>query len=135
VVVAVIDDHRLLTLLTASQPPSGRYATTCSWWWRLTSAFAGHRRGSLSRRLEGLDSGITSGVRQTLLTLHAHVEIVDLRLLIPAMGALARDHGINQLAAEAIAAASYLQTSIQVEVDAPLLRTVAGAEQVGYRVT
>jgi hypothetical protein len=85
--------------------------------------------------LEHLDSGIASAVRQTLLTLHGHVEIVDLRLLIPAMGALARDHAVNQLAAEAIAAASYLQTSIQVEIDAPQIRAVAGAEHVDYLVT
>jgi len=135
VVVAVIDDHRLLSLLTANEPPSGRYATTCSWWWRLSSAFAGHRRGSLTRRLESLDSGIASAVRQTLLSLHAYVEIVDLPLLIPAMGVLAHDHAVNQLAAEAIAAAAYLQTSIEVEIDTPQIRAVAGAEHVGYLVT
>ena len=103
-VVAVIDDHRLLSLLAAPEPPSGRYATTCSWWWRLTSAFAARRRGALTRRLEGLDRNTAAAVRQTLQSLPAHFEIVDLRLLIPAMGVLARAHPVNQLAAEAFAA-------------------------------
>jgi hypothetical protein len=134
VVVAVIDDHRLLSLLTAAEPPPGRYATTCSWWWRLTSAFAGHRRGVLTRRLEGLEPGIASAVRRTVRTLDVRVEVVDLRLLIPAMGVLAHDHAVNQLAAEAVAAASYLQTSIEVEIESPQIRAAADAEHVNYRV-
>ena len=133
-VVAVIDDHRLLSLLTAAEPPSGRYATTCSWWWRLTSAFAGHRQGVLTGRLESLEPAIAAAVRQMVRTLDAHIEVVDIRLLIPAMGVLAHDHTVNQLTAEAVAAASYLQTSIEVEIDAPQIRAAAGAEHVGYRV-
>lgn len=133
-VVAVIDDHRLISLLAAPEPPAGRYATTCSWWWRLTSAFAAHRRGALSSRLEGLDHGVSSAIRNTVRALPDHFEIVDLRLLIPAMGVLARDHAVNQLAAEAVAAAAYLETSIEVEVDTPHVRAAADAEQVEYHV-
>lgn len=133
-VVAVVDDHRLLSLLTAPTPPPGRYATTCSWWWRLTSAFSGHRQGALTRRLESQGPGIASAIRQTVRALPRHFEIVDLRLLIPAMGELARDHAINQLAAEAIAAAAYLETSIEVEIDFPRVRDAANAEHVEYRV-
>jgi hypothetical protein len=133
-VVAVIDDHRLLSLLTAAEVPSGRYSTTCSWWWRLTSAFSGHRGGALTRRLEGLDRGVASAFRQTLRTLPAHLEIVDLRLLIPAMGVLAQDHAVSQLAAEAVAAAAYLETSVEVEIDSPQIRAAARASQVEYRV-
>jgi hypothetical protein len=134
VVVAVVDDHRLISLLAAAEPPRGRYATTCSWWWRLTSAFAGHRRGALTRRVEGLDHGIASAIRQTVSALPAHFEIVDLRLLIPAMGVLARDHPVNQLAAEAVAAAAYLETTIEVEIDTPQVRDAADSENVEYRV-
>lgn len=133
-VVAVVDDHRLISLLALPEPPSGRYATTCSWWWRLTSAFAGHRRGALSRRLESLDHGISSAIRNTVRSLPAHFEIVDLRLLIPAMGVLAQDHAVNQLAAEAVAAAAYLETSIEAEIDTPQVRAAAGAERVEYHV-
>ncbi len=134
-VVAVIDDHRLLTLLTASEAPPGRYATTCSWWWRLTSAFAARRRGALTRRLDKLDPLVVAAVRETVQTLPARVVVVDLRLLVPAMGVLAHEHPLNQLAAEAIAAAAYLQTSIEVEVDTPQIRAAALAEQVDYRIT
>ncbi len=133
-VVAVVDDHRLISLLAAPDPPPGRYATTCSWWWRLTSAFSGHRRGALTRRLESLDHGIASAIRQTVRALPAHFEIVDLRLLIPAMGELALDHAVNQLAAEAVAAAAYLETSIEVEIDTPQVRDAANAEHVEYHV-
>jgi hypothetical protein len=134
VVLAVIDDHRILSLLTAVEPPPGRYATTCSWWWRLTSAFAGHRKGALSRRLESLDHHAASAVRRSVRELPAHLEIVDLRLLIPAMGLLADDHAVNQLAAEAVAAAAYLETSIEVEIDTPPIRAAALVEHVDYRV-
>jgi hypothetical protein len=135
VVLAVIDDHRLLSLLTAPEPPTGRYGTTCSWWWRLISAFAGHRRGALTRRLEDLDPGVAAAIRHTIQDLRARIEIVDLRLLIPAMGVLAQDHAVNQLAAEAVAAAALLQTSIEVEIDAPQIRAAAHGEHLEYRVT
>jgi len=134
VVVALIDDHRLISLLTAPEPPPGRYATTCSWWWRLTSALAGRRRGTLTRRLESLDHGVASAIRETVRALPAHFEIVDLRLLIPAMGVLAQDHMVNPLAAEAVVAAAYLETSIEVEIDTPQVRVTAEAEQLDYRV-
>ena len=134
-VVAVIDDHRLLSLLAAPEPPSGRYATTCSWWWRLTSAFAARRRVALTRRLESLDRNTAAALRQTLQSLPSHFEIVDLRLLIPAMGVLAQAHPVNQLAAEAVAAAAYLETEIEVEIDTPQIRMAALAENIAYRVT
>jgi len=134
VVVAVIDDHRLVSLLAAPEPPPGRYATTCSWWWRLTSALAGHRGGALTQRLEHLDHGIASAIRQAVRDLPDHFEIVDLRLLIPAMGVLAQDHAVNQIGAEAVAAAAYLETSIEVEIDTPRVRDVADAEHVEYHV-
>ncbi len=133
-IVAVIDDHRLLSLLTSAEPPLGRYATTCSWWWRLTSALVGRRSGALTRRLGGLDEGTVSAIRQTVKALPAHLEIVDLRILIPAMGALAEAQPVNQLAAEAVAAAAYLETSIEVEIDTPLVRDAANSTRVEYRV-
>jgi hypothetical protein len=67
--------------------------------------------------------------------LPVHLEIVDLRLLIPAMGVLAQDHAVNQLAAEAVAAAAYLETSIEVEIDTPQIRAATDAAQVDYHVT
>jgi hypothetical protein len=134
VVVAVIDDHRLLSLLTAPEPPHGRYATTCSWWWRLTSAFAGSRSGALTRRIDGLDHALSSALRQTLRALPAHLEVVDLRRIMSAMGVLAEGHPVNVLAAEAIAAAAYLETSIEVEIDAPHLGYAAHASGIEYRV-
>lgn len=134
VVIAVVDDHRLLSLLAAPDAPPGRYATTCSWWWRLTSALAGRRGGALTRRLDRLDRGLASAVRQTVGALPAHFEIVDMRRLLPAMGLLAQDHTVNQLAAEAVAAAAYLEAPIEVEIDAPQIREAAAAEQVAYRV-
>jgi hypothetical protein len=63
-----------------------------------------------------------------------YFEIVDLRLLIPAMGELARTRAVNQLAAEAVAAAAYLETSIEVEIDTQQVRGAAEAEHVEYQV-
>jgi hypothetical protein len=134
VVVALIDDHRILSFLVAREPVPGRFATTCGWWWRLTSAFAGSRRGALTGRLQDLDERIVRMVLQTVRSLPDHFEIVDLRLLIPAMGALAEDHRVDLLAAEAVAAAAYLDTSIEVETDVPQIRDAAEAIQIVYRV-
>lgn len=50
------------------------------------------------------------------------------------MGLLAEDHSVNQLAAEAVAAAAYLETSIEVEIDTPQIRAAALVEHVDYRV-
>ena len=133
-VVAVVDDHRLISLLAAPEPPTGRYATTCSWWWRLTSALSGHRRGALSSRLEEFDHSVSSAIRTTVQDLPERLVIVDLRQLIPAMGVLAQSHVVNQLAAEAVAAAAYLRAPIEVEVDSHLLRAAAYAENIAYRV-
>lgn len=133
-VVAVVDDHRLLTLLTSETPPAGRFATTCSWWWRLTSAGSGRRRGALSRRIDGLDPVVGAALHEVIRALPSRLEVVDMRVLMPAMGALAAQHAVNQLAAEAVAAAAYLDTSIEVEIDAPGIRAAARAEGVGYRV-
>lgn len=66
--------------------------------------------------------------------LPVHFEIVDLVLLIPAMDVLAEDHAVNRLAAEAVAAAAYLKTSIEVEIDTPQLRGAADVQHVEYHV-
>ena len=91
-------------------------------------------RGALLSRLDGLDYSVSSAIRSSVQALPDHFEIVDLRLLIPAMGLLAQDHAVNQLAAEAVAAAAYLRTPIEVEMDTPPLRAAAGAESIVYRV-
>ena len=77
---------------------------------------------------------MASALRQTIQALPGHVGITDLRLLIPAMGELAQDRPLNQLAAEAVAAAAFLETAIEVEIDVPQIRDAASAEQVEYRV-
>lgn len=77
---------------------------------------------------------MASALRQTVQALPDHLEITDLRLLIPAMGELVQDHPLNQLAAEAVAAAAFLETVIEVEVDTPQMRDAARAERIEYRV-
>ena len=49
-------------------------------------------------------------------------------------GARPQRHVVNQLAAEAVAAAAYLRAPIEVKVDSHLLRAAAYAEKVAYRV-
>ena len=65
--------------------------------------------------------------------LPAHLEIVDLRLLTPAMGALAQEHAVNQLAAEAVAAAAYLETSTNVRLNSVGTRRSARSAGLGRR--
>jgi hypothetical protein len=50
------------------------------------------------------------------------------------MGLLGRNLAVNQLATEAVAAAAYLETSIEVEIDTPQVRHAAASEHVDYHV-
>lgn len=132
-VEAVADDHHVLALIAGGAP--GRWATTCSWWWRLTSAINGNRGGRLSRRIDGIEAAGVP-VRGVIERLDDVIEIVDLKQLIPVMGWLISDAGrpANQLAAEAVAAAMVLDTRIQVAQHTPLISELCRHAGIGYTV-
>jgi len=135
VTLTLIDDHRVLDLLTNPRAAkTGGYATTCSWWWRLASALSGSRRGALSRRTAGFDPAAREALLATVGRLREHLVIVDLGDLIPAMAVLSRIQPLNQLAAEAIVAAEVLEAPIEVAIDTPPIRSLAATRGVPYRV-
>ncbi len=137
-VVAVIDDQLLLEHLTGATEVRGRFATTCSWWWRLASALNGSRRGALTRQVESLGAVRSDLVRSVIVSpaLRRHIQILELADLIPAMGALVRETQLplNQLAAESVAAAAIFGVGIEVGVDSPQIAACAVAVGVPYLV-
>lgn len=111
----LVDDHYVLDqLTTAPRPTQQAVATTCSWWWRLSSALTGGRGGSLSRYLGRMSPIQQKGLRRTVEQLHHHLVILDFRDLVPAMALASADHGLNQLGAEALVVAETLSASIVV---------------------
>ncbi len=132
----VVDDHYVATSLAegALDSTAVGIATTCSWWWRLTSALASFRSGALSRHFARLDQPSRSALLQTVQALPTRLVIVDIRELIPAMATLSAQYTLNQLAAEAIVAAEVLDAELLLAVDTPKIRDTASARGLIYRL-
>ena len=123
--VLLADRLRDDDLLGVSTP----LATTCSWWWRLASAAHGGRGGALSRRLADPEPA-----RRAIDGLREDVQILDFRDLIPLMARAAGALRLNQLAAEALIAATVLQADIVVGQDTPRLREACRVRGITYLV-
>lgn len=85
-------------------------------------------------RLVGLEPAARRAIVSTILRLRDHLTILDIRELIPAMSALSRHHPVNQLAAEAIAAADVLGAENIVDIDTPQVRAIAAERGIAYSI-
>lgn len=132
----VVDDHFIAAGLASGRSPAGAeaMATTCSWWWRLSSALAGGRGGALSAHFSEAGGAELEALRRTVAGLARRIQILDLRDLIPAMALLSGEHALDLMAAEAVVAAEVLGADLVVMVDAPKIRQAAEARGVSYRV-
>ncbi|MGI9120217.1 MAG: hypothetical protein ACR2G7_08885 [Acidimicrobiales bacterium] len=131
----LVDDHYVLDQLTTAPGPTQQaVATTCSWWWRLSSALTGGRGGALSRYLS-LSPIQQEGLRRTVEQLPHHLVILDFRDLVPAMALASAAHGLNQVGAEALVVAETLSASIVVGRDTPNLRRAAQARSISYEIS
>jgi hypothetical protein len=131
----IIDDHVLMSCLALTEPQEvrrarrrGRLFTSGLWYHRLCRALGASRTaGVLSTRLAGLPAADAGRLLGSLRHLPEAVRMVSLRDLGWPMAALLREHRLNLLHLEAVAAAQMLEATICVwEGDeAPQLRAAA----------
>lgn len=136
----LIDDHLLGTVLTTGAPDQVLRAretrelwTTGIWYYRLCRAVSSPTIvGALSGPVAALPDSAKLAVIQTLITLPDDIGIISLRELAPTMAALGRDHRLNLLNLEALAAAKRLHARVHVASsnEGPLLRTALDAERL-----
>lgn len=114
----LVDDHVLAAHLGGTRaigPASGGLATTCAWWWRLTTS-AGRLHG---RPIDDVPASILVPER------------VD---LLPVMARLGVAYRLSVMAAEALAAAELLGADIVVGQDTPRLREACRVRGITYLV-
>ena len=134
----MVDDH-LLTLHLAGRdawlPDGAHVATTASWWFRLSRALGRSGRGSLSTLIATLPGDDGAVVADLIRQLPEEVTIVHPRETVPQAGVLSARHGLNLLAADALATAIVLAGGLLVAAhdDGPRLRSAAASLKVHYQ--
>jgi hypothetical protein len=132
---AIIDDALVLRLLQGSGAPSDLpLHTTYCWWWRLAAALRARRGGRLSKPLLTGSDAQQAMLLAAVERLPEIVRIQDPRALLSLAAELHRLHGLQLLAAEALASALTVDAAIFVGVDNPKLATAAAALGVAYQV-
>ncbi len=131
--VALLDDQALGAVLRDERPAplAGRdLATTGCWYVRLCQAVltASERAGVLSRPFEELPEAHRCRAVDALVELPAHIELVSLRHLGPAIGRLRARHSLNLLAGEAVAAANHLGADVFLSAPSPRLEEALAGE-------
>lgn len=129
----IVDDGLVLRLVLGGDGGGGPLATTYAWWWRLGSAIRRGRGGELSRPALALSEMERAALIDTVDALPSRIDVPDPRALYPLASMLGAEHGLNLLAAEALAAAVALEADILVSVDNPRLRRAAAERHVVMR--
>lgn len=138
----VIDDHLLREVLLDVEPPwvrrvrrRGTLVTTGSWYYRLCSALQDPElQGSLSGPITELPDELRAGVIERVIALPASIELRSMRTLAWSASGLGLRHGLNLLAAEALAAAIDTRAAIATSERNLPPRLAAAAEAEGVRV-
>lgn len=132
---SVIDDQLVLRLVLG-RPVAHTMSvlTTYTWWWRIGSALRRNRGGALSGPTISLDEAEHAALIDTIDALPSLIDVPDPRDLYPVTADLAVQHGMNLLAAEALAVALVFDAEIVVAVDNPGLRRGAEASDVVMRL-
>jgi hypothetical protein len=144
---ALVDDQHLSYVLrgTALSPLQGRSVFTTGYWYvRLCQAVLGGRESSgvLSSPFAGVLSSPFASLPEILrpramaavLQLPDSVGLVSLRELAPIIGELRRDHSLNVLGMEAIAAAKYLDADVFLRVTSPRLQAALAHEGISVQL-
>lgn len=138
----LIDDHLLREVLLEREPPwlrrarrSGQLATTGTWYYRLCSALQEPAvLGRLSGPIASLPADLASGVIQRVAQLPDEIMLVPLRELAWSAAALGRKHGLNLMAAEALAAATAQSAAIATTSGNLPPRLASAAASEGVRI-
>jgi hypothetical protein len=130
--IRLIDDQGLSAVLRDGVPSDAGVDlfTTGCWYVRLCQAVLGasDRPGVLSGPFEGLPSSLRSRAVRSVIELPDTIGLLSLRELAPRMGTLRKDHDLNLLALEALAAASELRATVQLSTSSPLLEAALDRE-------
>ncbi len=135
--VVVVDDHLLMLHLAGSDtwlPRGALVATTASWWFRLAKALERGGGGSLSARVAGFADDDRRVVEGLIRRLPDGVTVLHPRDTVPHAAVLSARHGLNLLAAEALATALVLDGRLLVAAqdDGPRLRAAATVVDIRY---
>jgi hypothetical protein len=138
----VIDDHLLREVLLEGEPGWLRRVrrgdaliTTGSWYYRLCSAVHDPTlAGSLSGPIADLPEELRAGVLERVVTLPGSIRLSSMRELAWAASGLGRRHGLNLLAAEALATAVEARAVIATAAANLPPRLGSAADREGIRV-
>ena len=132
----LVDDQLLSTVLRGerlSRPVrrGDTVATTGCWYVRLCQAVLGAvaRRGVLSGPFLELPDKERTRAIVTLMELPDDIELVSLRNLGPLIGRLRREHRLNALGMEVLAASIHLDAAVLLSVESPKLQDALRAER------
>jgi len=136
---ALLDDGQLGAVLRGVGAPElqGRDLFTTGYWYvRLCQAVLG--RQSVSGNLSGPFSSLPDTLRlravAAVMKLPDAIGLISLRELAPLMGRLRRDHSLNVLSTEALAAAKYLDAEVFLRTASPKLQEALAFEHVPFRL-
>ena len=124
---ALLDDRYLSEVLRGAPLPrlQGRDLFTTGYWYvRLCQAVLGGRTSSgvLSGPFVSLPEGLRTPATAAVMQLPDAIGLVSLRELAPIMGGLRREHSLNVLGMEALAAANYLHADVFLHTPSPSCR-------------
>jgi hypothetical protein len=130
---ALLDDRYLSEVLRGAAAPrlDGRdLSTTGCWYVRLCQAVLSGRTTSvvLSGAFASLPEGLRTRATAAVVQLPDAIALVSLRELAPLMGELRRDHSLNVLGMEALAAAKYLHADVFLHRASPQLQAALERE-------
>ncbi|CAN5818013.1 hypothetical protein BH24ACT3_BH24ACT3_12510 [soil metagenome] len=133
----VLDDTLLLEWLIGdfAVESDEAVATTAAWWFRLARALLRDGGGALSRQLATSPEDLRRRLLEEVLDLPETVTVLHPRDTIAIAAGLSARHGLNLLAADALAVAQVLAGRLLVTVadDGPRLRAAATALDIDYR--
>lgn len=134
--IQLLDDQLLSEVLRGIAPPRRRadVYTTGYWYVRLCQAvlrYSGHR-GVLSAPFVLLPPDHRERATRALMELPDDVGLVSLRSLAPLIGQLRRNHDMNILGMEVLAASIHLQADVYLSAPSPRLQEALDRE--GRRV-
>lgn len=134
--IQLLDDQLLSEVLRGIAPPrrSADVYTTGYWYVRLCQAVLGDsgHRGVLSTPFMSLPPDHRERATRALMELPDDVGLVSLRSLAPLIGQLRRNHNMNILGMEVLAASIHLQADVYLSAPSPRLQYALDRE--GRRV-
>lgn len=130
----LIDDHLLLEALLGRSRVEGPVTTTTHWWWRLARAVRREAGGALSGPVLALEPTMRAVLVDAIDAVGSAFEVTEFSAVLAIAADVSAAHGVNLLAADALATAMFEDARIAVGVDSPPLARAAVELGVDYSV-